>query len=100
GLVGFHILRIGENLPGPWFFATFEHVDNVEIQDRPVPRGLTPSFNPGKHSPYPTYPPHGYEYRGDDDRRPLRIRHRLLPSAPVNVSFLDEDERFQPGVEE
>ncbi len=86
GLVGLHILRLTPQSGTTWFWATFEQVDNVQIDERPVPAGLTPSFNPGKAHPYPTYE-HGY--KGYPNRPPEVKRGKPLPASnPVDTSFI------------
>jgi len=60
GLVGLHILRNTPRSKSTWAWATFEHVDNVRIVDRPVPtrpdgKPLSPSFNPGPAGAEPAY---------------------------------------------
>ena len=56
GLVGMHVQRLTTSMASTWFWATFEHIDNVETS---VP-GATPSFNPGPDSAYPPPYPDGY----------------------------------------
>ena len=45
GLVGLHILQLTPSTGSTWFWATFEQVDNVEVEPS-NPTGV-PSFNPG-----------------------------------------------------
>jgi hypothetical protein len=101
-LVGFHILRLTPKTGKTWFWATFEQIDNVEVNE--PERGLpkTPSFNPGpKGTPPPPYPK-GY------DKEPAIIRGPPLPDpkAPVNVSRLtpipsaveESNKRYRAGL--
>ncbi len=60
GLVGMHILRNTPNSKSTWAWATFEHIDNVRITEKPVPARpdgtpLSPSFNPGPAGAEPAY---------------------------------------------
>ena len=88
GLVGLHILRLTPTSGSTWYWATFEQVDNVRIDQSPVPTGLTPSFNPGTSAPYPTYTS-GWEYNGQSTTPPPAIANSLPVSNPVNTSFID-----------
>ena len=86
GLVGLHILRLTPNSGSTWFWATFEQVDNVQIDESPIPAGLTPSFNPGTAPPYPTYA-QGFEYNGAPTPPPTVKTGLPLPALnPVNTS--------------
>ena len=88
GLVGLHILRLTPNSGSTWFWATFEQVDNVRIDESPVPTGLTPSFNPGTEPPYPTYT-QGFEYDGGTTPPPAVTSGQPLPDLnPVDTSFI------------
>ena len=55
--------------------ATFEQVDNVQIDESPIPAGLTPSFNPGT--------------------RPL-IRHTLRDSSTTKLHPATDSETGLP----
>jgi hypothetical protein len=78
GLVGLHIMRNTPRSASTWFWTTFEHVDNVKITERPVPKRpngspLRPSFNPGPAGKEPSYP-YGFDMNG-------RFDYSLLSSA-------------------
>jgi hypothetical protein len=66
GLIGMHILRLTPTTPATWFWATFEHVDNVTAPPgSPEPATLatanTPNGNcppsPSSYNVAPTAPP-------------------------------------------
>ena len=84
GLVGLHILRLTPNSGSTWYWATFEQVDNVEIDESSIPTGLTPSFNPGTAPPYPTYT-YGFEYNGQHENPPDEVTESL-PTSPTVVN--------------
>lgn len=88
GLVGLHILRLTPQSGSTWYWATFEQVDNVQIDESPVPTGLTPSFNPGGAPPYPTYA-QGFQYNGTTNPPPPVKPGQPLPNLnPVDTSFI------------
>jgi hypothetical protein len=82
-LVGLHILRLTPNTGTTWYWATFEQVDNVQIEPGPgAPK--TPAFNPGPNgTPKPPYP------TGFNGKETVITGPPLpVPTAPVNVSRL------------
>ncbi|MBC23176.1 MAG: hypothetical protein CMJ32_04585 [Phycisphaerae bacterium] len=103
GLVGMHVLQLTPTTGKTWFWATFEHVDNVKVHPT-NPTGV-PSFNPGPDSadcppPYLT----GYSCNGDkctpfdspacppaeiSAENPLNVCNAYLDQV-VNVSRVEE----------
>ena len=58
GLVGLHVLQLTPSTGATWFWATFEHVDNVDLHPgNPTGR---PSFNPGPNAECPPPYDNGY----------------------------------------
>jgi hypothetical protein len=86
GLVGLHILRLTKTTHATWYWATFEQIDNVAIEDkqppsRPNGQPLTPSFNPNG-PPAPPQFPSGYSY----EPPPVQGGKPLPPNPkPVDV---------------
>jgi hypothetical protein len=86
GLVGLHILRLTKTTHATWYWATFEQIDNVAIEDkqppsRPNGQPLTPSFNPNG-PPAPPQFPSGYSY----EPPPVQAGKPLPPNPkPVDV---------------
>lgn len=91
GLVGLHILRLTPTTGATWYWATFEHIDNVDIEDKPAPtrpngKPLTPSFNPTGPPPPPKFPS-GYSY----EPPPVQAGKPLPPNPkPVDVWRITE----------
>jgi len=86
GLIGLHILRLTATNGSTWTWATFEQVDNTEIDASNPPSPPTPSLNPGPMgSPPPPYNPNGYY-----GQQPPSVPSGPLPANPqiVNVSRL------------
>lgn len=52
GMVGFHIVRSTDKTKSTWFWSTFEHVDNVTLDQytNGLPADLTATLNPGAMS--------------------------------------------------
>jgi len=91
GLVGLHILRLTPGSGATWLWATFEQVDNVEVDPsaprRPDGSRLTPSLNPGPNgNPKPPYFPGGYY--GNEPKAIPPGSTIPKPTAPNNISRL------------
>jgi hypothetical protein len=102
GLVGMHILRNTPRSKSTWAWATFEHVDNVRILDRPVPvrpdgQPLSPSFNPGPAGAEPAYA-FGFDTTGRFDYSLLSnpAAHYNPVTSPAMISKGDAIPRTPP----
>jgi hypothetical protein len=90
GLVGLHILRLTPKTGATWIWATFEHVDNVDVAagapKRPDGTPLTPSLNPGPGGN--PKPPYTGGYFGTEPAPVLPTQPLPKPTAPNNISRL------------
>lgn len=98
GLVGLHILRNTPKSKSTWFWTTFEHVDNVKISERPVPRRpdgtlLSPSFNPGPAGREPVYP-FGFDTAGRFD---YSLAEFIPANEPVHYNPVTEPATLNKG---
>jgi hypothetical protein len=88
GLVGLHLLQLTPSTRHIWFWATFEHIDNVPGDDPAVPDGGL-SFNPGGNPPplfdgSPDGNNEGFSY--EPQPLPPLLDGGLPALPPVNVS--------------
>ena len=86
GLTGMHILRLTHSTHATWYWASFEQVDNVQLQKQfggTLP--AHPAFNPGGGT---VYQPNGYSYAGSGSNppKPINVGQPLPTAIPVNIS--------------
>lgn len=81
GLVGMHILRLTPVTHNTWYWASFEQVDNVQLQSNyggQLPAHPTFNSNPAVTSPS------GYTYNGSTSSKPAPI----VPGQPMPATAI------------
>lgn len=76
GLVGMHILRLTPKTHNTWYWASFEQVDNVQLQSA---YGGTMPSHPTFNSNPPVMSSTGYTYQGSTSTKPSPI----IPGQPM-----------------